>query len=315
MSRPLRVGVVGVGYLGRIHARIYAAMPGVELVGVADTDADTAAEIAAACGCAAYDEPFALTDLVDAASIVVPTSAHVQVALPYVAAGVHLLVEKPLAPNVSEAQRIVSAAERAGITLLVGHIERFNSGIMALADRVGHPRFIEIHRLGTFVERATDVDVVTDLMIHDIDIVLSLVRAELRYVSAVGSPVLTNHIDIANARLEFADDTVANVTASRVSSKKFRRIRVFSGDSYHALNFIDQQIDVVRRGEVAPGQMFPGLITEQLNVPPRPPLDAELEHFVDLVKNGGRPLVGGREGLNALRVAEQVQEKISACRR
>jgi predicted dehydrogenase len=284
MIAPLRVGVVGVGYLGRIHAKIYASMPDVELVGVADVDASAAERIAAQHGCAAFTDSYALVDIVDAVSIAVPTSVHAEVAMPYLDAGVHMLLEKPIAPSVEEAERIVEAADRSEVRLLIGHLERFNAGIMALADRVTDPRFIEVHRLGTFVERATDVDVVTDLMIHDIDIVLSLVKSELSYVSAVGSAVLTNHVDIANARLEFANNTVANVTASRVSSKKFRRI-------------------------------FPGLATETVDVTPRPPLDAELEHFIATVRNGAEPLVNGREGLKALRVAEQVQQKIKACLR
>ena len=313
MTALLRVGVIGVGYLGRIHAKIYASMPDVELVGVADIDRDAAEGVAKDHGCLAFTEPEALLDKVEAVSIVVPTSEHGQVAMPYLEAGMHVLLEKPIAPSVAEAERIVEAADRSGVKLLIGHLERFNAGIMALAERVGEPRFIEVHRLGTFVERATDVDVVTDLMIHDIDIVLSLVDSELTYVSAVGAAVLTDHVDIANARLEFANNTVANVTASRVSSKKFRRIRVFSGHSYHALNFIDQQIDVVRRTQPAPGQTFPGLATEQVDVTPRPPLDAELEHFVATVRNAAEPLVDGHQGLKALRVAEQVQQKIKAC--
>ncbi len=302
-----------MGYLGSIHAKIYAGMPDVELVGVADTDADTADEIGAQFQCAGHTDPYALIDRVDAVSIAVPTSVHREVALPYIEAGKHVLLEKPIAPTVAEAQVIVDHADRAGVALLIGHLERFNAGIMALADRVSQPRFIEVHRLGTFVERATDVDVVTDLMIHDIDIVLFLVNAELTYVSAVGSPVLTDHVDIANARLEFDNNAVANVTASRVSSRKFRRIRIFGADSYQALNYIDQQIEVVRKTAPQPGQRFPGLETETIQVPPRPPLDAELDHFVRVARDGTRPLVDGHDGLKALRVAEQVKAKIEAC--
>ncbi len=313
MTAPLRVGVVGVGYLGSIHARIYAGMANAELVGVADIDPKTAERVAGEHGCRSYADPYALLDQVDAVSVAVPTTAHKEVALPYLKAGKHVLLEKPIAPSVAEAQVIVDAAERADVVLLIGHLERFNAGIMALADRVKDPRFIEVHRLGTFVERATDVDVVTDLMIHDIDIVLSLIDSELTYVSAVGSPVITNHIDIANARLEFANGAVANVTASRVSSKKFRRIRVFGHDSYLALNFIDQQIEIVRRTDPKPGDAFPGLATEQLKVTPRQPLDSELDHFLQIIGNGGKPLVNGHDGLRALRVAEQVQQKIHAC--
>lgn len=313
MTAPLRLGVVGVGYLGSIHAKIYAGMPNVKLVGVADINADRAGEISSAFGCAGFTDPYALIGKVDAISVSVPTSVHGEVAMPYLDAGVHMLLEKPVAPTVREAEAIVAAAEQHGLILLIGHLERFNAGIMKLAESVGDPRFIESHRLGTFVERATDVDVVTDLMIHDIDIVLSLVKSELTYVSAIGTPVVTDRIDIANARLEFANNTVANVTASRVSTKKFRRIRVFGSDSYQALNFIDQQIEVVSRTEPAPGQMFPGLKTERLQIEPRPPLDAELEHFVQTVGSGGKPLVNGKDGIKALRVAEQVQKKIEVC--
>lgn len=313
MSDPLRVGVVGVGYLGSIHASIYARMPGVQLAGVADIEPATASAIGERHGCPHYTDPCALIDDVDAVSIAVPTSCHSEVALPYLEAGKHMLMEKPVASNVREAEELVARAEAAGKIFLVGHLERFNAGIMALAERVGSPRFIEVHRLGTFVERATDVDVVTDLMIHDIDIVLSLVDSELKYVSAVGSPVLTNHVDIANARLEFENGAVANVTASRVSAKKFRRIRVFSGDGYHALNFIDQQIDIVRKTQPEPGQLYPGLVSERLEVESRPPLDAELEHFVSIISNKQKPFVNGQDGIRALRVAELVQNKIKEC--
>lgn len=309
----LRVGVVGVGYLGSIHAKLYAQMPGVELAGIADIDEPTAVDIGTRFQCPYSTDPYALVGAVDAVSVAVPTSVHREVAIPYLEAGIHMLLEKPIAPCVAEASEIVGAAERAKVSLLIGHLERFNAGIMALADRVTKPRFIEVHRLGTFVERATDVDVVTDLMIHDIDIVLSLVKSDITYVSAVGTPVVTNHVDIANARLEFANNTIANVTASRVSKKKFRRIRVFCEDSYQALNFIDQQIDVVRKTAPGPGQTYPGLKTEQLKVEPRAPLDAELAHFIDIVRYGGTPLVNGQDGLKALGVAEQVKSKINAC--
>jgi len=250
---------------------------------------------------------------VDAVSIAVPTSCHGEVALPYLEAGKHMLMEKPVAPTVEEAEQLVARAESMGKVFLVGHLERFNAGIMALAERVSRPRFIEVHRLGTFVARATDVDVVTDLMIHDIDIVLSLVHSELKYVSAVGSPVLTDHVDIANARLEFENGSVANVTASRVSEKKFRRIRVFSSDGYHALNFMDQQIDIVRKTNREPGQAYPGLASERLEVVPKPPLDAELEHFVSIIANRRQPFVNGRDGIRALQVAALVQDKIKEC--
>lgn len=313
MNSPLRVGVVGVGYLGSIHAGIYARMPGVRLAGVADIEPGTAERIGTLHACPYHTDPYALIDEVDAVSIAVPTSSHCEVAIPYLEAGKHMLMEKPVAPTVAEAETLVAKAEEIGTVFLVGHLERFNAGIMALAERVADPRFIEVHRLGTFVERATDVDVVTDLMIHDIDIVLSLVNSELKYVSAVGSPVLTDHVDIANARLEFENGAVANVTASRVSAKKFRRIRVFSSGGYHALNFIDQQIDIVRKTSPEPGQAFPGLASERLEVTSRPPLDAELEHFVSIIETRQKPFVNGQDGIRALKVAGLVQKKIEEC--
>jgi len=315
MTDILRVGVIGVGYLGRFHARIYNDMPGVELVGVADTDEDTADRVAAEYGTAAYYDPAALVDRVDAVSVVVPTTLHREVATPYLERGVHMLLEKPVAATLADARAIVDLAAQHGAILQIGHLERFNAGIMALANQVKEPRFIEAHRLGPFVDRATDVDVVTDLMIHDIDIILSLVRDRITAISATGTPVLTDHVDIANARLEFAGGAVANVTASRVSNKKFRRIRVFGQNSYHAINFVDQQLEEVRTGEKKPGEKYPEIIYETHNITPTRPLDAELESFIDTVRRGGVPLVTGEDGYEALRVAMQVAERINAANR
>ncbi len=311
MGQKTRVGVVGVGYLGSIHARIYARMPDVELVGVVDIDPTIAKKVGAECGCDVYNTPEQLLDEVQAVSIVVPTTLHREVAELFIDNGVDILLEKPVAHTVEDAEALVEAAERAGIILQIGHLERFNAGVVALADLLERPRFFEVHRLGTFVERATDVDVITDLMIHDIDIVLSLVQSPLKRVSAVGSPVVTSHVDIANARLEFEDGTVANVTASRVSNKKFRRIRVFSESSYMALNFADQQLQRVRPERTENSGRFPSIVTEEIEIEPKPPLDAELEHFVSCVRRREQPLVGGRDGLEALKVAEIVQRDIA----
>lgn len=314
MGDRLRVGVIGVGYLGKFHAGIYAAMPDVELVGVADVDAAAAAAVAAKQGCRVYTRAEDLLGKVDAVSIVVPTVHHLPVARPFLESGVHILMEKPLAPDYEEALALVELAERSGAIFQVGHLERFNAGVMALVERVREPRFIEVHRLGGFVERATDVDVVTDLMIHDIDIVMSLVGSPIRDIAATGLPVLTEHVDIANARIEFANGAVANVTASRVSNKKQRRIRVFGRNGYHALNYIDQQIDVVRAVS-SPGGRRAEIVAEQVAVEPRQPLDAELAEFIRSIRTGQQPLVGGRTGLEALRVALMVKEKIASCLR
>ena len=310
MSEALRVGVIGVGYLGRFHARIYNDMEGVDLVGVADTDRETADRVAKEYDTRSLYDPMALLDEVDVVSVVVPTSLHRQVAVPYLKKGIHMLLEKPVASTLEDARVIVETARKHGATLQIGHLERFNAGIMALADHVNEPRFIEAHRLGPFVERATDVDVVTDLMIHDIDIVLSLVGKKLTSISATGTPVLTDHVDIANARLEFSNGAVANVTASRVSSKKFRRIRVFGRNSYRAINFVDQQLEVAYPGDIPDGQNYPEIVYESHSITPSQPLDAELEHFIDVVREGGDPLVTGEDGMEALRVAMQVTDII-----
>jgi len=309
----LRVGVAGVGYLGRIHARIYAAMPDVELVGVADINEKAAQEIAQQHGCHAYADARELLGNVDAVSIVVPTVYHSQVAKPFLEHGVHMLMEKPIAPTYEESAELVKLAERAGVIFQVGHLERFNAGVMALASRVQNPRFIEVHRIGPFVARATDVDVVTDLMIHDIDIVMSLVRSDIKNVAATGIAVITNHVDIANARIEFENGAVANVTASRVSNKKLRRIRVFGNHQYYGLDYADQKLEVVHatpgEGEAA----WPKIVTESISITPRPPLDAELDYFVRAVRTNTPPVVDGHVGLEALRVAHLVKEKIAAC--
>jgi predicted dehydrogenase len=313
MSNTPRVGVIGVGYLGRFHARIYSEMPDVRLVGVVDIDPKAAAAVAAECACEAYTDSNALLGKVDAVSIVVPTVSHSEVARPYLENGVHMLIEKPIAPDYEESRALVELAERQGVVFQVGHLERFNAGVMLLAEKCRNPRFMEVHRLGTFVGRATDVDVVTDLMIHDIDIVLSLVKSKIRHIAAVGIPVLTRHADIGNARIEFENNAVANVTASRVSVKKLRRMRVFGDKQYFALNYIDQQMEILRAESDSDTGDLPHVVAESLAITPHPPLDAELAHFISSVRHGTAPLVDGRVGLEALRVALLVKENMSAC--
>ncbi|MCP4993032.1 MAG: Gfo/Idh/MocA family oxidoreductase [Gammaproteobacteria bacterium] len=309
MSDKLRVGVVGVGYLGRFHALIYSRMSNVELVGVADTDPETAARVAGECGCQAFAKGEDLVGRVDAVSVVVPTTAHLTEARPFLQAGIHMLMEKPIAASVEEGAEIVRLAEEAGVILQIGHLERFNAGVMALAERIEKPRFIEAHRMGGFVARATDVDVVSDLMIHDIDIILSLVKSTITSISAVGSPVITSHVDIANARLEFANGTVANVIASRVSEKKMRRIRVFEENRYESLDFIEQRIETAYP-KARDGEEWPEVATEVLDIEPVKPLDAELDAFVACINNGETPLVDGRVGQEALEVALTVKAEI-----
>jgi len=313
MNAKTRVGVVGVGYLGRIHARIYAGMDNVELVGVVDSHAETAQAVAEELGCAQFSTPADLVDKIDAVSIVVPTSYHLQVAKPFLDAGIHMLMEKPLAPTYEESLQLVEQAEMSSGIFQVGHLERFNAGVMALAERVSKPKFLEVHRLGTFVERATDVDVVTDLMIHDIDIVMSLVQSEIASIAASGLAVLTDHIDIANARLEFTNGAVANVTASRVSNRQHRRIRVFEEKHYYGLNYVDQQLELVTAKPSAEPGKRDEIVAEQIAIEPKQPLNAELAEFIESVNTRKSPLVTGRVGLEAVRVAHIIKEKIDAC--
>ena len=311
MTHKLRVAVVGTGHLGSVHAAIYARMPEVELVGVVDVDVSTAERVASECRCEILGPGASLSGQVDAVSVAVPTSRHKEVAEPILADGIPVLLEKPVAHSLEDARAIVECALSSGAILLIGHLERFNAGVIRLSEELDQPRFIEVHRLGEFVERASDVDVVTDLMIHDIDIVLSLVSSELKYISAVGTRVITDHVDIANARLEFADGAIANVTASRVSQNTFRRIRIFGKACYLGLNFRDQQIDAVRPGPPPPNGGFAPILSETIHVTPRPPLEAELEHFIQCARTGETPLVSGAEGVRALEVAHEVRARIN----
>lgn len=305
----LAVGVVGVGYLGRFHALIHARHPDVALVGVLDSDPETARRVAEESGSTAYDDIGELLEQVDAVSIVVPTTAHLEVARPFLEAGRHVLLEKPIASTAAEGAEIVRLAREAGVILQIGHLERFNAGVMALADRIRSPRFIEAHRMSPFVARATDVDVISDLMIHDIDIVLSLIDSEITHISAAGAAVLTDHLDIANARLEFANGAVANVIASRVSRERMRRIRVFEHHRYQSLDFIEQTLDTAYP-QAREGEEWPEIVTERVEIEPVRPLDAEIDAFVRSVRSGEPPLVGGETGLRALEVALQVKERI-----
>lgn len=310
MSDQLRVAVIGVGYLGRFHALIYSRMPNVEVIGVVDADPDRAATVAAEAGCAVLEDIDAvLAHGVDAVSIVVPTTAHLQAAAPFLSRGIAVLLEKPIAATLEDGIEIVRLARASGAILQIGHVERFNAGVMALAQRIQAPVYIEAQRMGGFVERATDVDVVSDLMIHDIDIILSLVGRRITDISAVGASVLTDHVDIASARLQFENGTVANVVASRVSDKPTRRIRVFQPGRYLSLDFMEQTIDIAEPRASA-GAARPEIARERISVEPVKPLDAELADFVACIREGRQPLVDGQTGLNALEVALDVRARI-----
>ena len=307
MSR-LRAAVVGVGYLGRFHALKYAAQPDVDLVAVVDVDADRCRAVATEVGAEAIFDHRDLAGRVDCVSVSVNTPYHYGVARDLLQAGLDVLVEKPLTTTVAEGQELLELAVRGRRVLQVGHLERFNPAIRAIAGHVTHPRFIECQRLAPFNERGSDVDVVLDVMIHDIDLLLAMVRSPLRSVEAVGVPVLTSSVDIANARLRFANGCIANVTASRVSVKRERKFRIFQGDAYFSVDFDQRQVRVCRRETGENGR--PSLSFEQLVVTDGDALANEIDAFVQAVRARETPQVTGWDGLRALEVAHVVRESV-----
>ena len=315
---PVRIGVVGVGHLGQHHARVVAALAGVRLVGILDTDPARRAEAAARFGVPGHADHRELLGRVDAACVAVPTRHHRAVAGDLLAGGVDVLVEKPIADSVAEAEALVDLASGAHRILQVGHIERFNGAVRALRGLVDAPGFIEAHRLSPYAGRGTDVDVILDLMIHDIDIVLSLVRSPLETVHATGVPVLTDQVDIANARLQFASGCVANLTASRVSMNRMRKIRLFQRDAYLSVDYASQEIALYRRLPPDPaagdgaGARLPRIVREDVAVERAEPLRLELESFLACVRDRRRPVVSGEDGREALRVAEEIRRRLEA---
>jgi predicted dehydrogenase len=306
--RPLRAAVVGVGYLGRFHAEKYAADPGAQLIAVVDTDAARAAEIATELGVEAVVDHHALRGRIDCASVAVPTQHHYAVARDLLEAGIDVLVEKPLTTSVDEGKALVELAARGERVLQVGHLERFNPAMLALEGLVTNPRFIECHRLAPFTERGTDVDVVLDLMIHDLDVILSIVPSAIRSVEAVGVPVVTPSVDIANARLRFANGCIANITASRVSLKRERKLRIFQSDVYLAVDYGERRVRICRREPGDDGQA--ALVLEEREVPEGDALALEIAAFLRAVRERETPPVSGWDGLRALEVAHVIRESV-----
>jgi predicted dehydrogenase len=304
----LRAAVVGVGHLGRHHARILPTLPGVTLVAVADRVLERAQAAAAPVGAEAVQDARVLLGRVDAVVVAVPTVDHLAVARPFLEAGVPVLVEKPMAPSLEDADVMLSIAKRTGALLAVGHTERFNPAIRAAMPILRTPRFIEVHRLSGFPERSLDIDVVFDVMIHDLDIVLALDRSEVVGVEAIGVPVLTPHVDIANVRIKFASGCVANITASRISRDKVRKVRFFQRDMYVSVDYAAQELDVwrlrPREGE------RPAIEGGPVPVDRVEPLAAELADFVDAIRERRAPLVSGEDGRRALALATRVAEAI-----
>lgn len=306
----LRAGVIGVGYLGRLHAQKMASFGDVRLVGVSDSDAARGRAVAEEFGTQFIGDPRDLLDRVNAVSIAVPTSSHHRVAMAAVRAGVHVLLEKPIAARLREGRSLVREAAARGLTLQIGHLERFNPAVREAASIVAEPRFLECHRLGPFGGRGTDVDVVLDLMIHDLDLILSFVRSPVVRVDAVGVPVISPNVDIANARLVFANGCVANVTASRVSSRKQRKIRIFQEDAYVSMDFVEHRIELFRRTFPRGKEGLPEITGELLETEHGDALRDEIRSFLDCVRTGAAPVVSGSDGLAALELAFRVQRKM-----
>ncbi len=310
MQKEVRVGVIGVGYLGRYHAQKYAAMEGVKLIGVADADPERAEQVANECSTRAHTEYRGLLPLVDAVSIVVPTIHHHAVARECLRQGIDVMLEKPITTTLAEADELIEMADRNGRILQVGHLERFNPAVLAMQPLLTQPLFIEAHRLAVFKDRGTDVDVVLDLMIHDIDIILSIVNAEIEQILTAGAPVITPLTDIANARIIFTNGCTANVTVSRVSMENMRRMRIFQPGRYLSVDFAKKEVMAIRLNRPAEG----GTPTPEINKSgfcDQDQLEMELRDFIDHVRNRTQPAVSGRAGRRALDVALRVVGQIN----
>ncbi len=297
---------MGVGYLGQHHARIYAEIPEVELVGVVDIDRERAREVASRYTASPLFDYRELFGKVDAVSIVVPTVLHRAIAGHFIEEGINILIEKPVTTTLEEARELMEMANRRNVVLQVGHIERFNSAVMELSKITHHPLYIDCCRMGPYNDRNTDVGVVLDLMIHDIDIVTSLVRSNVSRISAFAHPVISRGEDIANAQLFFENGCIANLTASRITRKKIRRMEITQADAFISIDYLEQELAVYKKTSSS----IPNALIEKPIMQKGEPLRFELEHFLHCVRNGEQPLVGLEEGKNALEVALRILEEI-----
>jgi predicted dehydrogenase len=323
---PLQVGVIGVGHLGSLHSKMYSQIPSVQFVGVFDVDIQRSTKIASEFGVKAYTHIESLLNDVDAVSIATTTQSHYEVAMQVIDKGVHLLIEKPITATIDQAKALVEKAERQKIKLQVGHIERFNPAILALEPYNIRPLFIESHRLAQFNPRGSDVAVVLDLMIHDIDLILSLVKSPVSRIDANGVSVISETPDIANARLQFENGCVANVTASRISQNKMRKMRLFQHDAYISIDFAQGLAEVfhlvdensanvqptMMLGKIDQGQRKRVIVYEQPEVREINALKYELERFIDSIQKNIEPPVNGQDGLRALEVAQDILQKIES---
>jgi predicted dehydrogenase len=315
--RPVRVGVIGVGHLGRFHALNYSQMPEAELVGVTDLDSGRAAQVAAEAHSRSFKDAESLLSEVEAVSVAVPTDRHFEAGSAVLAKGVHLLIEKPITRTIEEAEGLIQLARKGGLVLHVGQVERFNPGIQALSGFALSPQFIEAHRLAPFNPRGTEVSVILDLMIHDIDILLHLVPSEIKRVDASGVAVVSNTADIANARIQFANGAVANLTASRISQKKMRKMRLFQRDAYISVDFLERMAEIyalesetftgdMTLGEIGVGDRKRRIAYKRPEVPEKQGLQIELEAFIQAVRGGETAAADGEAGKRALAIAMEV---------
>lgn len=317
-NQKLRVAVIGAGYLGKFHAEKYAKMNDVDLVGIVDINQAQAETIAAKVNTKAYASHTDVLDQVDAVSVVVPTPAHFAVSMDFLKNDVDVLIEKPMTRTLAEADELIQFAKKKGLIIQVGHLERFNPAVVALRQKniLKQPLFIESHRLSIYPRRGTDVSVVLDLMIHDIDIILNFVHSEVKNIHAVGAAVITKpHVDIANAHLVFENGCVANVTASRISTKNERKIRLFQRDAYVSVDFAKREIIVINQGGNPDEGLIPGMQINQLDFHEGDALEDELSAFVKTVKRREVPAVTGGMGREALKVALHIMDQINASTR
>jgi len=307
----IRVGVIGVGYLGRYHAQRWKEVEGAELIGVSDIDYERAEAVADEVGCEAFPDNESLLEQVQAVSIVVPTEKHYAIAKQALQRDKDILLEKPITSTLEQADELIALAREKKRIFMVGHLERFNPAVRALVGNLTRPAFIEVHRLGPFVERASGIDVVRDLMIHDLDIVLSLVSSEVERISAMGIMVLSDKIDIANARIEFKNGSVANLTASRVSlGSPVRKIRIFQPESYISLDYQAKKMAIFTLGPGQDDDPMSRIKIEQAKIDEEDALRMELRAFVESVRTRDKPAVSGEDGRRALEAAMLVHEEI-----
>jgi predicted dehydrogenase len=316
MTHKIKTAVIGVGHLGQAHARIHAligaSLGQVELIAVCDTNESHGRAVAERHNTRFVQDYRELIGKVDAVSVATPTVAHHEITCALLEAGVHVLVEKPIARTLDEADDMIRLAASNDLILQVGHIERFNPAFVALRQQIERPRFFEAHRMGVFSPRSLDIDVVMDLMVHELDIIASLVKSEVVSLEAVGIPILTPKIDLANARLEFADGCVANITASRVSGERLRKLRVFQPNQYYSLDYAEQQVATLKLIPPKNAGALPEIVAQPLAVDKREPLLAEIESFLNAVQSRTPPVVSGEEGRRALALALEVLSKIKA---